>query len=334
MDDLAYGRRDERGDWKPLALIEYPQVFVWPVRPRALLKWLFGFPGYLLPWDVFYGLLAVLFWLYLTPDLETMRAFRPGWIAWILARNLAATLLFFGGFHLLLYVRKAQGTAFKYNGRWPATDSSAFLFGNQTVDNMIWTLGSGVPIWTAYEVVTLWAFANGYIPFVSWTDHPLYCGALMFLIPLIREVHFYCIHRFIHWRPLYRGVHRLHHNNVNPGPWSGLSMHPVEHLLYFSNVLIHWILPSHPVHGLFTMVHLGLSPAPGHVGFDKIVVGKERALAMPGYAHYLHHKLFECNYADGSIPLDRWFGSFHDGSDAAQEAMTARRLARHAAQRA
>ena len=23
------------------------------------------------------------------------------------------------------------------------------------------------------------------------------------------------------------------------------------------------------------------------------------------YAHYLHHKYFECNYADGAIPLDR-----------------------------
>jgi hypothetical protein len=25
-------------------------------------------------------------------------------------------------------------------------------------------------------------------------------------------------------------------------------MHPVEHILYFSGVLIHWILPSHPIH--------------------------------------------------------------------------------------
>ena len=30
--------------------------------------------------------------------------------------------------------------------------------------------------------------------------------------------------------------------------------------------------------------------------------------------HYLHHKYFECNYGDLTIPFDKWFGSFHDGS--------------------
>jgi hypothetical protein len=30
-------------------------------------------------------------------------------------------------------------------------------------------------------------------------------------------------------------------------------------------------------------------------------------------------------YADGMVPLDKWFGSFHDGSPQADEAMKARR---------
>ena len=46
------------------------------------------------------------------------------------------------------------------------------------------------------------------------------------------------------------------------------------------------------------------------------------------YAHYLHHKYFEVNYSDGMIPLDTWFGSFHDGTPEAHEAMKARRLRR------
>jgi hypothetical protein len=33
-------------------------------------------------------------------------------------------------------------------------------------------------------------------------------------------------------------VHSVHHNSVNPSPWSSLSMHPVEHLLYWSDSLI------------------------------------------------------------------------------------------------
>jgi sterol desaturase/sphingolipid hydroxylase (fatty acid hydroxylase superfamily) len=30
------------------------------------------------------------------------------------------------------------------------------------------------------------------------------------------------------------------------------------------------------------------------------------------------------NYADGMVPLDRWFGSFHDGTPEANEAMKKR----------
>jgi sterol desaturase/sphingolipid hydroxylase (fatty acid hydroxylase superfamily) len=48
------------------------------------------------------------------------------------------------------------------------------------------------------------------------------------------------------------------------------------------------------------------------------------------YAHYLHHKYFEVNYSDGMVPLDRWFGSFHDGTPEAHEAMKARRMRRSA----
>ncbi|MEK0082297.1 hypothetical protein [Benzoatithermus flavus] len=67
---------------------------------------------------------------------------------------------------------------------------------------------------------------------------------------------------------------------------------------------------------------------PGHAGFDKLVLGDGRTVDVPCHAHYLHHKYFECNYADGAIPLDKWFGTFHDGSDAAHKAMRKRMIAR------
>ena len=325
MDEALFGSRDRRGDWTPAKPLDYPRVFVGPPQLRAILRWL---PGYLLPWNLLYALLAVLFWVYLTPSLATMQTLEPGWIGLVLLRNAAATLLFFGAWHLWLYVRRAQGISFKLNAKWQATDSGAFLFRDQTIDNMIWTFASGVPIWTAWEVLTLWAMANGWIGVLDFAAHPVWGTILLLLIPLFREVHFYLVHRAIHWPPLYRTVHRLHHLNANPGPWSGLSMHPLEHLPYFSGVILHWVLPSHPVHAIFHLLHAGLSPAPGHTGFDKLVTGKERLLDIPCFAHYLHHKYFECNYADGSIPLDRWLGTFHDGSKEAHEAMRRRIAAR------
>jgi sterol desaturase/sphingolipid hydroxylase (fatty acid hydroxylase superfamily) len=329
MDDGKHGLRDKRGNWKPFMRVEYPPVFVWPVQPRGILKWLFGCPGHILPWNLLYAALAFLCWRYLTPSLDTMRTFALGWVAFLLARNIALTLAFYGVLHFWLYTRKAQGSAYKYNAKWLDENNSTFLFRKQILDNVAWSLGSGVPIWTAYEVLTLWAFANGFIPFVSWQAHPVYCILVMLLVPLYREVHFYLVHRLIHWPPLYRAVHRLHHNNVNPGPWSGISMHPGEHLIYFSGVLIHWVVPSHPLHALFHLLHAGLSPALGHAGFDRVALGKSRAFQTESYAHYLHHKYFRCNYADGAIPLDKWLGTFHDGSDEAYEAMKRRSVARN-----
>ena len=166
--------------------------------------------------------------------------------------------------------------------------------------------------------------ANGYIPTITFESNPIWFVVLMLLIPLFREVHFYLIHRLIHWPPLYRTVHSLHHKNANPGPWSGLAMHPVEHLLYFSGVLIHWIVPSHPIHVIFHLQHLAFAPAQGHSGFERVVVTDKFGIKTGDYFHYLHHKYFECNYGNDLMPIDEWFGTFHDGSKDAEERMNER----------
>ena len=35
-------------------------------------------------------------------------------------------------------------------------------------------------------------------------------------------------------------------------------MHPVEHVIYFSTVLIYWVVPSHPIRALFTLLFVAL----------------------------------------------------------------------------
>ena len=91
-------------------------------------------------------------------------------------------------------------------------------------------------------------------------------------------------------------------------------MHPVEHLLYFSSSLLHLIVPSHPMLALYQLNFAGLGAIVGHIGFDKILAGDQRGMDTHAYAHYLHHKHFEVNYGDGSVPLDRLFGTWHDGT--------------------
>jgi sterol desaturase/sphingolipid hydroxylase (fatty acid hydroxylase superfamily) len=319
------GRRDQRGGWQPPVPIQMPPTFVWPPRPLPFLKFLFGFPGYLWPWTTVYTVLGAFTWMFLTPDFAGMKSFGVGWIAFLFVRNLVMLTLIVSGWHYLFYVRRHQGTNFKYSSRWLAKGNPTFLFRDQVLDNVFWTLVSAVPVWTAYEVLTYWGQANGYLPTVTWRAHPIYCVILLLCIPAFREFHFYLIHRLIHWPPLYRTVHSLHHKNVNPGPWSGLAMHPVEHVLYFSGVLLHWIAPSSPVHVLFHLQHLAFVPSMGHSGFDRVDLGGGAAIDTRHFVHYLHHKYFEVNYGgDGVVPLDKWLGTLHDGSDAAHNAMNER----------
>ncbi len=322
IDDREFGKEDGRGRWKPNGLIRYPDVFVWPPQFTGILKWL---PRYLAPWGVAYGLLALVVWAYLTPSVARMQTLSADWVALIALRNAGLLVLIVGGQHYWLYVRREQDTAFKYNRRWPDAQNHTFTFGIQLRDNLFWTFCSGLPVWTVWECVTLWACANGWIALVDMAANQIWFAVLWFLVPLLHEFHFYWMHRMLHWPPLYARVHKVHHRNVNPGPWSGLSMHPVEHLLYFSGFLYYWILPAHPLHFIHHSLLVGLSPAQGHTGFDRVVTGPDRTFHLPYYAHYLHHRLFEVNYADGTIPLDKWFGSFHDGSAEADEALRVRR---------
>jgi sterol desaturase/sphingolipid hydroxylase (fatty acid hydroxylase superfamily) len=331
MDDAALGTRNKRGDWTPTERVADAPLFAWPPKPVADLKWFAGFPGYLWPWNLFYALLAIGAWFVATPSLGVAQQFAFGWIALIFVRNAALIVAWYGGFHLRLYQQRAQGNRFKYNSQFLAKDSDHFTFGSQTKDNMFWTLASGLPIWTAYEVASLWLFANGHIGSLKWSTNPVWFVTMLVLIPFFREFHFHVVHRFIHWPPMYKAVHSLHHRNNNPGPWSGLSMHPVEHVLYFSGVLIHWIIPSHPIHAMFHLLHASMSPVPGHTGFHKVEISESKAFDTHCQAHYLHHKYFEVNYSDGAIPLDKWFGSFHDGSPEADEIMNTRLAARAAA---
>ena len=59
----------------------------------------------------------------------------------------------------------------------------------------------------------------------------------------------------------------------------------------------------------------------------------ERGLIADDYFHYLHHGYFTVNYSVESVPLDKWFVSFHDGSPEAQTAMLARRKRRSRSRR-
>ncbi|MEM8648878.1 MAG: sterol desaturase family protein, partial [Pseudomonadota bacterium] len=285
--------------------IQITPVFDWPPRPVAALAWL---ANMFLSLAFGVGLigLATLIYVVAHPDPATMTVLSLDWAWQIWARNIVLMLVVAGGLHIWLYHLRGQGKRLKYDHREPGK-SGQFTFGNQVLDNMFWSLASGVTLWSAAEVVLYWAQANGWAPGVTFEGNPIWFVAWFVLIPLWSSMHFYWVHRLLHWPPLYKLAHALHHRNVNVGPWSGISMHPVEHLLFYTNFLIHFVVPSHPLHVLFHGYVQSTHPVFSHSGFEEIVVKDKKQLKAGVFFHQLHHRYFECNYGTVEMPWDRWF---------------------------
>ncbi|MDQ6432862.1 sterol desaturase family protein [Mesorhizobium sp. LHD-90] len=322
MDDLLYGQRNKRGDWAPNEPAATAPLFVFPPQPLKLLRWL---PHYFFPYNLLFAASAVAWWHLALPDVETMQTLSWSWIVRLFFINAVAVFLFYGAFELKLYIRRSQGNRFKYDCKFPADQrSKVFVFERQNLDNMMRTFGTGLPIWTGIQVAVLMAYANGWVPWLTFAEHPVYLFCLALVVPVIHETHFFLLHRAIHWGPLYKWVHSVHHNSVNPSPWSSLSMHPVEQFFYLGTMFWHLLIPSNPIIALYQLHVAGFGAIPGHVGFDKVEITDRTGFDSHAYIHHLHHKYFEVNYGDGLIPFDRWFGTFHDGSKDGERQMQER----------
>lgn len=299
--------------------MDVPPLFQSPAKPFEMARWLIT--KYLWPQSLLWIGISALVYHAVTPDLDRFISLSIDDVGLLWLRNAVLMSVVIGFQHWWLHIRRSQGTDYKYEKRWLAKGRSSFLFSNQTHDNMFWTLVSGGAVAALYEAIMFRLYAGENLAQLSST----WAISLMTLAVFwIEGLHFYLNHRLLHLDPLYGWAHALHHRNVNTGPWSGISMHPIEHLLYFSLPFVFLVIPGSPFIATFCMVYLMLSPSPSHSGFDRFKLGS--ATVHGGdYFHNLHHRYFEVNYGMLLLPLDKWFGTFHDGSAEAHEQMKDRR---------
>jgi len=316
----------EKKQWhyRPQVPVQVSPLFRQPFDARAVLNW-FGRGWFPLSERLVILSLAVVSWFFFQPALIRCQVFQFDWIAQIFFRNLILMFVVAGGLHLYFYVLRGQGEERHYDARPFAENSRVFTFNNQLRDNMFWSCASGVTIWSAYEALMMWALANGYAPMLDWPGDALWLVLLIFLVPIWETFYFFLIHRLLHWPPLYRKVHYLHHRNTNVGPWSGLSMHPLEHVIYLGSVLIHWVVPANPLLIVFHLQYFTLSAATTHSGYEGIVIDGKNRLKLGTFHHQMHHRFFECNYGGLEIPWDKWFGTFNDGTPESHRQFLARR---------
>ncbi|MEM7293319.1 MAG: sterol desaturase family protein [Pseudomonadota bacterium] len=317
-------RFNRQWHYRPETPIRVSPVFSWPPQPISVLRW-FAVRWAGITENTILTVVALLAWFYVQPSMEEAKTFAWDWIGEMYLRNLVLMVIVAGGLHLYFYTFNKQHKELRHDTRELPAKGRHYTFGNQVYDNMFWTLASGVTFWTAYEALLFWAMANGYAPVLRWQDSPVWFVAVFLLTPAWISLHFYLIHRALHWRPLFELAHRLHHRNNNVGPWSGLSMHPIEHLLFFSSILIHIIVPVHPVHILFHMQHQALTASTSHTGFTGLVLGGKNRYALGTFHHQMHHRYLDCNYGNLEVPCDQWFGSFHDGTAESHERLFEKR---------
>ncbi len=288
--------------------------FAWPPRPVDSVK--YAIRNHLWVNDrTFYILLALVVGLWLQPVDDEQQDLAAGWVAEVLVRNYVAVLIIVGGLHWWFYVRNGQGGTLRYDDRALGRNKRIFFTGDQVRDNVFYTLAYGVPIASSWEIWARWMYAGDRASTVTFDANPTWFVLGFLAMPIWQSLHFYVIHRAIHHESIYSRVHAVHHRNVNIGPWSGLAMHPVEHLLYFSTLALVLLVPTHPSHILFLLYWQMLGAPSGHAGYDAVVVGDRPVLQLNSFFHQLHHRYQRCNYGSAEFPLDYWLGTLHDGTD-------------------
>jgi len=315
-----------RASWhfRPDVPLRVSPFYDLPLKLGSILKYILR--GWHPSGDRFYFLLiAIGIWAFFSPSVEQAAEFRLAWIFEIWVRNIVLVTVVAGGMHLYLFTFRRQQDEFRYDLRAYPAKGKGFLFGNQLWDNTFWTLVPGVAVWTAYEAIIWWAFANGIGTLITLDEHPVLFVGLILITPHWVTLYFYLQHRLLHTPLLYRWVHYRHHRNINLGPWSGLSQHPAEHMVDQADCFIFLLIPAHPVHAIFNLMFHALGASTSHTGYHQLGKSNSTRLAFGDFFHHLHHRYFDCNYGSLDVFWDRLFGTFHDGTEAGDEIIAERR---------
>jgi sterol desaturase/sphingolipid hydroxylase (fatty acid hydroxylase superfamily) len=162
-----------------------------------------------------------------------------------------------------------------------------------------------------------------------------YAIGFTFLLFFLHDTAFYWSHRIMHHKRLFKLFHRVHHDSLEPTPFTTFSFHPLEAVVQNLNSLVPLItmifLPWH--NGSVAVFGLGVTlfNVIGHLGFEiypknwhKWPVLRWKTTA---YHHYMHHQRSGGNYSLYFRFWDKLCGTEFKDYEARQEALFERDLA-------
>ena len=140
---------------------------------------------------------------------------------------------------------------------------------------------------------------------------------LLLSLPVLlvwQDLCFYCTHRLMHTRWMFRHIHGVHHRSREPSPWAAYAMHPVEAMVNGGVPLLALaVVPvQEQVLGLFVL-HQVLRNVHGHAAIEILPRGFARHWFWGRFTstthHHLHHETTQGNYGLWFTWWDRVFGT-------------------------
>jgi lathosterol oxidase len=172
----------------------------------------------------------------------------------------------------------------------------------------------------------MWASKNRltlvYYPIDKY-GYVYYVFSILLMI-VLHDTYYYWTHRLLHWKKIFKYVHKTHHLSLNPTPFSAYALHPVEALLDVSIIpLIVFTIPYHiSAVTIFSAYTLGMNVA-GHTGFEFFPSGFTRHKWFKWHNtpthHNMHHRYVKYNFSIYFNFWDRVMKTNHPNYDNAFE---------------
>lgn len=117
----------------------------------------------------------------------------------------------------------------------------------------------------------------------------------------------YYAHRALHYKPLFKRIHHVHHRFVATTPWVAVAMHPVEFLIF--QAVTFAPLFVFPVHYLGAIAVLVYALAFNIIDHSGVRLSSRWPWQGPTTYHDDHHAHFHCNFGQHLMLWDRLHGT-------------------------
>ncbi len=162
-------------------------------------------------------------------------------------------------------------------------------------------------VFALQAALPVWMLDKGWLS-IGW-GRPLW--HLAWELPVLyfwNELHFFAVHRLLHWGPLYRSVHIWHHRSVLTTPFSAYSFHPLESFLLGAVMPVALVFHAFSPWALLGLTVMSLLlNVNGHLPHERLRWTWALAVAHSRY-HNRHHRQFSTHFGFSFAPLDTWFG--------------------------